>query len=392
MRIVGITAEYNPFHQGHARHLAEARRLSGADYVIVAMSGNYVQRGAPAMFDKYARAEAALAGGADLILELPPRVATGSAEYFASGAVRLLAGTGLVTDLCFGAECDDPDALARLARVLSEEPEKYRLCLKDALRRGRSYPEARAWALGQYDPALPLALLASPNNLLGVEYLKALFRQKCSLRVQVLKRAGASYHEPFLTPGTAASAGAIRGALIKSGGTFTAEIRAQLPFLQTFRDYEGKTPITEDAFSLLLLERLRRNPQETFDSFFGVTAELSNRIRNRLDDLTSFSRSVELLKTRNLTETAVRRALLHILLDIRTCRPPACFRVLGFRREAVSLLAGLKERGNLPLVTSASDDTLPEDWLFADRLYESVRSLLHGRPFRNERRRKMLVL
>ncbi len=167
MNIVGITAEYNPFHQGHAWHLAQARRLTGADRAIVVMSGNYVQRGAPAMFDKYLRARAALLHGADLVLELPPDVATGSAEYFASGAVRLLLQTGIVTDLCFGSECNDLKALQKPAQILSEEPADYRAYLQEALRQGKSYPEARAQALQQYDPSLPPALLASPNDLLG---------------------------------------------------------------------------------------------------------------------------------------------------------------------------------------------------------------------------------
>lgn len=392
MNIVGITAEYNPFHQGHAWHLAQACRLTGADRAIVVMSGNYVQRGAPAMFDKYLRARAALLHGADLVLELPPDVATGSAEYFASGAVRLLLQTGIVTDLCFGSECNDLKALQKPAQILSEEPADYRAYLQEALRQGKAYPEARAQALQQYDPSLPPALLASPNDLLGIEYLKALHRHKSGIRVLTVPREGASYHDRRMDRQTAASASGIRQALIRSRGHFTPEILAQLPSPALYRPQEGRIPVTEDAFSLLLLERLLRAPGEPLEQYFGVTPELANRIRNHLDDFRSFSQFTDLIKTRNLTRTAVSRALLHILLNIKDCQPAGCFRVLGFRREAASLLKELAGRGSLPLVTSPQDEALPEHWLHADRLYESVRSLLHGTPFQNECRRKMLVI
>lgn len=392
MNIVGIIAEYNPFHRGHARHLSEARRLAGADYVIVVMSGNYVQRGAPAMFDKYTRASAALLNGADLVLELPPCIATGSAEYFASGAVQLLVQTGIVTDLCFGTECEDPDQIALLASILSEEPEEYRLHLQEALRLGRSWPQARSWALCRYDPSLPLELFDAPNNLLGIEYLKALYRLKSSMQIHIVPRTGAGYHDQRLYAAKYASASGIRKAFLNSNGHFTSGIQTQLPSSHIYRAYEGRPPVTEDACSLLLLERLIRDPDETFERYFGVTVELSNRIRNCLDDFASFSQFTELVKTRNLTRTAVSRALLHILLDIKEYRPAECFRVLGFRREAEDLLRNLSRHGSLPLITSPADDRLPKSWLYGDRLYESVRSLLHKQPFQNECRRKMLVL
>lgn len=392
MKVVGIIAEYNPFHRGHRFHLEEARRLTDADYVVVAMSGNYVQRGAPAMFDKYTRAHAALSNGADLVLELPPWTASGSAEYFASGAVSLLSRTGVVTDLCFGSECGSIDALARPAAVLAEEPEPYRAALKEALSAGSPYPRARMEALLRYDASLSGYLPDSPNDLLGIEYLKALYRMRSPIRPHTVLRNGASYHTRQLEPDAFASAGGIRRALLEEQGHFSARIRAQLPSPGIFMPYDGKTPITEDAFSLLLLERLMRDPKEDLSRYFGVTAELANRIRNRLDEFTSFSGFTDLLKTRNLTRTAVSRALLHILLNIQRCGPAGVLRILGFRREARALLAGISACGSWPTAVSASDAGIPEDWLYADRLYEWVRALLHGQPYRNEHRRRLLTL
>ena len=369
MTITGIIAEYNPFHRGHAYHLSRAREITGADFVIVAMSGNYVQRGVPAMFDKYTRAEAALRGGADLVLELPLCAACGSAEYFSDGAVDLFMQTGIVTDLCFGSECGDLEPLAEAAALLADEPEEYRSLLRQHLRTGVSFPLARATSLQE-----------------------ALQRRKSSIRPHTIAREGGGYHELTMEKGYYASAGAIRRELIHSKGTFTEMIQAQLPSPGIYHSYEGKTPLTEDAFSLLLLQRLRSIQGTSLNSFFDVPEELSNRIWNRLDEFTSFSDFAELLKSRNLTRTAVNRALLHILLDIRQYRRADHLRVLGLQKEAKVLLNLLSTHGRLPLLTGLSGSGLPEHTFYPDRLYESVRSLVHGIPYQNEHRRKMLIV
>lgn len=392
MTITGVIAEYHPFHQGHALHLSHARALTGADYVIVVMSGNYVQRGVPAMFDKYTRAEAALKNGADLVLELPPTVSTASAEYFASGAVALLQDTGIVTDLCFGSECGDLEALQEIASFLAEEPASYQAALRQTLKEGHPYPKARLKALQQCSPNISQELLFEPNNLLGIEYLKALLRTKSTIRPYTIRRLGAHYHMEHLTEEGPASASGIRAMLLKSNGTFTLEIRAQLPSNEIYQDYERKSPITEDAFSLLLAERLRRTLGETWDMYFDVSKDLSNRIGNCLDAFQSFSQFTDLVKTKNLTRTAVSRALLHILLELPAYEPSSVLRVLGFRREAACLLHELSVHGRLPLVTSAASPLLPPRWLYADRLYESVRSIYHQIPYQNECRKAMLVV
>lgn len=392
MKIVGAIAEYNPFHLGHAFHLAQAREQSGAEHVVVIMSGNYVQRGAPAMFDKYTRAEAALKNGADLVLELPPWISTGSAEYFASGAVSLLLASGIVTDLCFGSECGDLALLSKPAEILADEPEEYRQLLRKQLSSGKPYPRARALALEQYDPSIPTGILEEPNNLLGLEYLKALKRSGGRLRAHTIRRSGSGYHGTAIDPDSPASASGIRRALLCTGGSFVRELCGQLPSAEVYESYMGRTPITEDAFSLLLLEKLRRLQGSSLDQYFDVTEELSNRIWNCLDDFSSFSQFTDLLKTRNLTRTAISRALLHILLDIRRYRPADCIRVLGFRRDKAELLKMMTGSCTIPVVTNLAGSEFPRDWLYADRLYESVRSLLHGRPYQDEYRRKLLVV
>ena len=170
MKIVGLITEYNPFHNGHLYHIKEAKRITKADAAIVVMSGDYVQRGVPAIMPKRLRAEMALKCGASAVFELPVCYATGSAEYFALGAVSLLESLGAVDCICFGSECNDLDALSNVADILGREPRDYRTLLKNNLKKGSSFPAARQSAVLEYteNPAYA-SLLNDPNNILGIE-------------------------------------------------------------------------------------------------------------------------------------------------------------------------------------------------------------------------------
>ncbi len=192
MKVCAVIAEYNPFHLGHAYHLRQARLLTEADYIIVVMSGDFVQRGDPALVDKYARAKAALSCGADLVLELPSCFATGSAEYFARGAVSMLDHLGMVDYLCFGSECTDIQFLAQFAEIFLEEPEPYKRILLEKLKLGYSYPTARSNALIIAYPALAadISVVSSPNNILGIEYIKALHRRRSHILPVNIRRIG----------------------------------------------------------------------------------------------------------------------------------------------------------------------------------------------------------
>ena len=224
MKTVGIIAEYNPFHKGHAYHLQKAKELADADYAVVVLSGDFVQRGGPAIVDKYLRAEMALRSGADLVLELPVSYAAGSAEAFAQGAVSVLEAVGCVDALCFGSEAGGLSALLSYARLFEEEPPAYRELLKEALRQGFSFPAARSRAAEEYrnltERILPCcaddadcrrsaSLLEEPNNILGVEYCRALIRRNSSIRPLTLPRRSSGYHDLSLDT-EMASASAIR--------------------------------------------------------------------------------------------------------------------------------------------------------------------------------------
>ena len=190
MKVVGLIAEYNPFHNGHKYHIEQALKLTGADAALIIMSGNHVQRGAPAFLPKHLRAEAALQCGAAAVFELPVCYSTGSAEYFALGAVSFLELLGCVDSICFGAETDDIRILQEIARILVEEPAEYRKFLQEGLKSGLTFPTARQHALANYTGKSDLTFhLGQPNNILGIEYLKALLRLKSSIAPYALNGA-----------------------------------------------------------------------------------------------------------------------------------------------------------------------------------------------------------
>ena len=229
MKTAGIIAEYNPFHRGHEYQIQYTREKLGADYVIVAMSGDYVQRGTPALISKHLRTEMALRCGADLVLEMPVSVSTASAEAFAMGGVSLLDSLGVVDILCFGSESGEITALKELAEVLVEEPEEYRILLKSFLSQGLSFPAARSQALTEYfknprnftgddfDGVLtPLLnqvtrILNTPNNILGIEYCKALLRLNSKIQPVTIRREGMGYHDTFADSGSLTETPSISG-------------------------------------------------------------------------------------------------------------------------------------------------------------------------------------
>lgn len=359
MRIVGLIAEYNPFHRGHQYHLDTAREMTNADGVIIVMSGDFVQRGLPAVTDKYRRAAMALAAGADAVFELPVTYATGSAERFASGAVRLLHEMGAITDLVYGCECGDRDRLLELAALLLEEPEAYRVRLKEELRRGRNFPAARSEAAEAILPGAA-GLLSAPNNILAVEYEKALLSLSSPICSHSLRRRGAGYHE---------SASVIRRTLVDGDAELLSR---ELPETSlSFLDYWMEA----DDFSALLAYRLRMMDSDILTDYQDVTPGLAARIRARREPVHSFLQLASDLKTRDLTLTHVQRALLHILLGIKKEAPVGqTLRLLGFRRET-QVLSAVKAASDLPMLVKMADDRgdlLSDDRRAADIYRQAV--------------------
>lgn len=401
MNVTAIISEYNPLHKGHLYHIETARRETAADYVIAIMSGNFVQRGTPAILDKYARAGAALRSGVDIVLELPVMYATASAEYFALGGVALANTLGCVTHLSFGSEYGQADKFMEAAHLLLNEPEEMKIPLKEALKEGLSYPAARAYAVKVSHPELA-PILEEPNNILGVEYCKALLKLKSGISPHTIKRQGQDYHSVTMNEGFASATG-IRRLLSDASEETCSILRNQLApaAFELLRDQFCHSILTEDDFSMLLHYKLITENRAHLTEYFGVTRELSNRIYKHLNEFEIFSSFAELLKTKNITRTAINRALLHILLDIKASDVQAVtkrgcvdyIRVLGFRKEAAGLLKEFSEIPEIPLITNLSAaPVLCETDIRADQIYQMCTSQKHKTPYINEYQRKMLVV
>ena len=365
MKVNGIIAEYNPFHTGHEYQLKESLRRTGAEYTVVAMSGNFVQRGEPALVGKFRRTEMALHGGADLVLELPTLYSTSSAEYFATGAVVLLDKLGVVDSLCFGSESGDADLLKQIAEILLEEPEEYKQSLKQYLKQGLSFPNARTDALIQNYPFLRQHknVFSSPNNILGIEYIKAILRLKIPMKPVTVQRLGSGYHSR-LPEDAPCSALAIRQALYS--GTDATFLKENMPehAAQILADYLPKSgPVNSNDFSDVLYYKLTMEREQGFEKYLDVSTALSDRICSHLDDYRGYDNFCDTLKTKDMTYTRISRCLLHIMLDIKKVDMERAkimgtvpyARVLGFRKSAESLLGEIKLHSSIPLITKPAD-------------------------------------
>lgn len=375
MKVNGIVAEYNPFHNGHAYQMQHAKEATGADYTIVVMSGNFMQRGAPALLDKFTRAKMALECGADLVLELPICYAASSAEFFAKGSVALFDKLGVTTNLCFGSECGNIDTLSRIAEIFYTEPEPYVESLRCNLKKGMSFPIARTWALLQYAPSLSddKDVLSSPNNILGIEYLKALMSRNSKIVPFTTTRVGADYHDKRLGTNQC-SAIAIRQSV--AAGHDLSYLASQMPenayeILRT--SLKEQKPLFADDFSAALQYKLLTEYFEGYDKYQDISSDLSDRIRNTLPSFTGLSSFCDLLKSKDMTYTRISRCLFHILLNMtkeefETCKAEdyiSYARVLGFCKDAAPLLTEIKKNSSIPLITSLADarQTLPADAL-----------------------------
>lgn len=395
MKTVGIIAEYNPFHNGHLYQLKKAKEITGADFAVVVMSGDFTQRGTPAVFDKYTRCRLSLLAGADLCIELPVVYATASAELFAKGAVSLLSALG-VDALCFGSECGEIAPLREIASLLFAEPPAYKEALNKALKEGLSFPSARAVAVRKCAHAGSLPgvdaaasdVLASPNNILGIEYLKALLAlEKNGQHAPVpytIKREGDGYLSHTLSEESFCSAMALRKGIAEENPDLLRYVPESIR--QEFSDTcQMKSALCADDFSGMLFYKLLSEKDAGYDSYLDVSSDLSDKIRKNLGTFTTFSAFCEnSLKSKDITLTRVYRSLLHILLSIKKEDLPAAApyaRILGFR-EASFEVFGCLSKENIPLLSRLKDASsllspealscLSKD-IFSAQLYEHVR-------------------
>lgn len=400
MKIVGLITEYNPFHNGHQFHIERAKQLTGADSVIVVMSGNYVQRGAPAIMPKHLRAEVVLHAGVSMVFELPVCYATGTAEQFAFGAVSLLDKLGCIDAICFGSECGDIDLLKELSTILANEPIAYKEYLQDALRKGHNFPAARQLALKALFPDKDFdMLLEQPNNILGIEYLKALQRLNSNIVPYTIKRISSNYHDEDLQA-KYSSASAIRNIIEHDS---IQQLLGQIPdfSIQLLQEcHQKRFPVFANDFSVLLKHQLLKETKSSLLKYADISEELANRIINERNNFIDFDQFCGLLKSKEITYTRISRALLHVLLDIKKTDYTGIeyARVLGFCKDDASIFTCLKEATSIPIITklntadslSKNAKLMLEKDMAASDLYESVITDKYKNKFINEKEHQIV--
>ena len=403
MHITGIIAEYNPLHLGHQFHIERTKSLTGADYVITVLSGDFVQRGLPAVLDKHTRACMALEAGSDLVLELPIPYALSSGEGFGFGGVSLLHQLGCVNSLSFGSEAGELGSLMKIARVLQAENTEglpsaeiqsvenlvnasccspYHSAYQVALKQGLSHPAARLQALQEAHPELDTSVLnGHSNNMLALEYCKAIYRLNSTIQPVTIKRQGQAYLTNIISSFTKkdshgnekenpyfASATAIREALKGTGLNDTSELSDDIlsgSVSSSVRDIllnanaENRL-IYPDDFNLMLHYKLLSLTKAELTDYLEVSPDFANKIIKNLGHFENFTQFANLLWTKDMTYARICRNLINIILDIKentldVHRPVPYARVLGFRKESAPLLSEIKKKTSIPIISKLAD-------------------------------------
>ncbi len=391
MKVTGIIAEYNPFHNGHKYQIDEIK-ANECDYVIAVLSGDFTQRGEPSIVDKYARTRMALLGGVDLVIELPVIYATADAKRFASGGVSILHNLGVVDELAFGVEAGNEQIILKLAEFLSDPPALYEETLDGYLRKGYSYPLARQKALELYFPQSMLSNLDKPNTILAIEYCKAIRSLHSDIKPQAITRKGADYSATELDVDGMSSASAIR--LLLSEAFVDSILYDHMPAECVDVLRESKFMFLNDFSSYLHYKLMH---ETDFVDFLDVTSAFSSRITSSIPQFIDFDSFISVLKSKNITHTSVNRLLTHIMLNIHGNAPVTApyARVLGFRRSAEPLLSEIKRRSRIPLITKLADTDMHSSLeidIASAHIYEVAVTDKYHIPIRNEYERQIVIV
>ena len=345
--VLGIVSEYNPFHNGHLLHLQDSKKLTHTDFTIAVMSGNFVQRGDTSIVDKWTKTEMALKAGIDLVVELPTLYAISSAENFAEGAIKILNSLGIVDYVSFGSEIGEISPLNDVAQVLYKEPKEFSTLIARQLRSGLSYPKARELAIQMYFGSSQkyTEILENPNNILGIEYLKALKKYKSPIRPITLKRKYSDYNSADVKSGIA-SATAIRTMIQKN-----KNIHYVVPF-ETYELLEEKKECGQiipslSVFSKEIIYTLRKMTLSEIASLPDVSEGLENKIKVAANTSNTLEDLISKIKSKRYTQSRIQRILLYALLNISekdinmSRRQVPYIRVLGFNKHGKKIISAI---------------------------------------------------
>lgn len=345
--ILGIVSEYNPFHNGHIRHLELSKQLTKTDFTVAVMSGNFVQRGDTALVDKWTRTEMALKSGIDLIIELPAVYALSSAENFADGAIKILNSLGVVDYLSFGSEIGEISPLNDVASILYKEPKEFSSLITAQLRSGLSYPRAREIALSQFFGTSKkyTEVLNNPNNILGVEYLKSIKKHRSHIKPLTIKRDYSDYNSTTVKNGIA-SATAIR-TMIQNGKNIHRVVPFQTYELLDECKQNGKIIPDLSVFEKEILYVLRKMTLTEIANLPDVSEGLENRIKLAANTVNNLNDLISNIKTKRYTQSRIQRILLYALLNISqkdinaSKRVTPYIRVLGFNKHGKRIISAI---------------------------------------------------
>ena len=408
MKVLGLVAEYNPFHNGHLHHLLESKKVTDATHTIAVMSGNFLQRGEPALLDKWTRAEIAVKNGVDLVIELPAIYATQSAEFFSHGSISTLNSLNVVDSICFGSECGNIDALNFIAEIMAKEPKPYVDILKSHLDTNISFPRARANAILEYITKCEYSnflnldftqMLSSPNNILGLEYIKCLINFNSSITPHTIQRFKADYNSKTID--NICSATAIRESLKDTG--LVSPIKSAVP-PYTYEIMMDKVNsnfnfvFDEDFYDLINYSILRNYNDLSY--LFDINEGIENKILKSIFKSFSLIELAKEIKSKKYTLTRVKRILNNILLNISkedvlysksiTSMPYA--RILSFNDKGREIIKKIKSSSEVEIINKMSTTAFNKDPHFnflikhdinATNIYNSVyyknnRALLKG--------------
>lgn len=381
MNLLGLIVEYNPFHNGHKYHLEKSKEITNATHTVAIMSGSFLQRGEPALFDKYTRAEMAVKNGVDLVIELPTLYACQSAEIFSHGAVATLNSLNCVNSLCFGSEEGNIDILQTISEILVKEPSDFKITLKNFLDEGIVFPVARSKALYEYiknNHLLELSedelqqVLNSSNNILGIEYIKSLIKLNSSIKPYTITRIASKYNSTDIESNIC-SATAIRNSL--KDNTDLKLIENVVP-LHTFNEINHKintnfNPVFDYMFYDLLSSTIIRDV-DNLTKYFEVNEGIENKIYSNVFTSKNLEELINSTKSKRYTMTKIKRTLNNILLGInrddvikvKDLDKVPYIRILAFNNKGREIIKKIKTSSDIEIITKFSKISHVDDPIF----------------------------
>ena len=374
--VVGIIGEYNPFHNGHIFHLEQSKKTAKADYTIAIISGNFVQRGNVSIVDKWTKAHMALCNGVDLVLELPTIYSISSAENFADGAIKILDALNIVDYVSFGSETADLTTLDTIADILHRQPSEYISLLNHELSKGLSFPKARENAILMYlnDIRRYSHVLSSPNNILGIEYLKALKRHKSTIQPIAIPRESVGYHDTAMI-NNFASATAIREMICTNHLAKLPYVMPPVTYKILYHAFQKGHYVKDLArFEKEIIYTLRRMSLSEIANLPDVSEGLEYALKNAAGFCNTLEEFMNIIQTKRYTHTRIYRILLYALLGITKADMKLSKKITPYTR-----VLGFNEKGKelLSIISSSKTDT---------DIITSVKKYIDSNPSKNMKR------